>query len=166
MARESNEPSILKKRKSSPPSELPQRGRSKKEQVLSLFNTGVSNIYELSHLTGSKPSYVASVLQSAGHLAGYFDLYTHTSNPMNVYAQFFGGKLGFKNVEIAQQSIRTIETFYQQFEQTKDRAGQHHALVIAMTMFNRARWCGKAAESEIFRTWLLEKLRPPVGTTH
>ncbi|HEX4925457.1 MAG TPA: hypothetical protein VFV50_15295 [Bdellovibrionales bacterium] len=165
MARTPNEPTTLKRR---PPPESGEKrsARSKKEQVLSLFSSGVSNIYELSQLTGSKPSYVASVLQNAGHLTGYFDLYTHTSSPMNVYAQFFGGKLGFKNVEIARRSVDTIETFYQQFEETKDRAGQHHALAVALTMFNRARFCGKRDESEIFRMWLLEKLRPPAEETH
>lgn len=164
MARTPNEPATLKRKLPREPAERP--ARSKKEQVLSLFSSGVSNIYELSQLTGSKPSYVASVLQNAGHLTGYYDLYTHTSTPMNVYSQFFGGKLGFKSLDIARRSIEKIETFYRQFEETKDRAGQHHAQAVALTMFNRARFCGKREEAEVFRLWLLEKLRPPEGDTH
>lgn len=40
----------------------------------------------------------------------------------------------------------------------KDRAGQHHALVMALTMFDRARWTGKTVEADIFRQWLQEQL--------
>jgi len=41
---------------------------------------------------------------------------------------------------------------------TGDCAGQHHALSLALTMFNRARWTGKAREAAVFRAWLVSKL--------
>src|SRR5687767_3716316 len=70
---------------------------SKKSQILALYTSGVTEISELAQLTASRPSYVASVLQESGLISGYFDLYTHTGHPMNVYSKFFQGKLGFRD---------------------------------------------------------------------
>ncbi|HKX32684.1 MAG TPA: hypothetical protein VJ302_33670 [Blastocatellia bacterium] len=140
--------------------ELPPKEKraSKKQQIIALFTAGMGHVEDLAMITGSRPSYVASVLQSAGLMSGYFDLYTTTSHPMNVYSRFFAGRLGFKDEATAQQSIELIDRYYHQFELAADRAGQHHALMMAMTMFNRARWTGKAHEADIFRQWLLAKL--------
>jgi hypothetical protein len=135
-----------------------ERRTSKKDQIISLFTSGIVDIEELATITGSRPSYVASVLQGADLLSGYFDLYTTTAHPMNVYSRFFAGKIGYKDEAKAHESINLIDRYYQQFESTGDRAGQHHALLMAMTMFNRARWTGKAAEAEVFRQWLLSRL--------
>ena len=77
---------------------------------------------------------------------------------MNVYSKFFAGKLGFKDEETARQSIELIDRLHRQFELAGDRAGQHHALVMALTMFDRARWTGKGIEAEIFREWLTGRL--------
>jgi hypothetical protein len=139
---------------------LPQRGKrtSKKDQVISLFTSGIVNVEELAMITGSRPSYVASVLQAAGLMSGYFDLYTTTAHPMNVYSRFFAGRLGYKDVAKARESVNLIDRYYHQFELAGDRAGQHHALMMAMTMFNRARWTGKAGEAGIFREWLISRL--------
>jgi hypothetical protein len=139
---------------------LPHRERrtSKKDQIISLFTSGIADIEELAMITGSRPSYVASVLQAADLVSGYFDLYTTTAHPMNIYSRFFAGKLGYKDEAKARESINLIDRYYHQFESAGDRAGQHHALMMAMTMFNRARWTGKAAEAEIFRQWLISRL--------
>jgi len=51
-----------------------------------------------------------------------------------------------------------IDQLYRQFEFAQDRAGQHHALSMALTMFDRARWTGKGREADIFRHWLLARL--------
>ena len=131
---------------------------SKKQQIIALFTSGMGHVEDLAMITGSRPSYVASVLQSAGLMSGYFDLYTTTSHPMNVYSRFFAGRLGFKDETTAQQSIELIDRYHHQFELAADRAGQHHALMMALTMFNRARWTGKLHEADIFRQWLLAKL--------
>jgi hypothetical protein len=131
---------------------------SKKDQIISLFTSGIVNVEELAMITGSRPSYVASVLQAAGLMSGYFDLYTTTAHSMNVYSRFFAGRLGYKDEARARESIELIDRYYHQFELVGDRAGQHHALLMAMTMFNRARWTGKAAEAEIFRQWLISRL--------
>ncbi|GIV58038.1 MAG: hypothetical protein KatS3mg042_0951 [Rhodothermaceae bacterium] len=77
---------------------------------------------------------------------------------MNVYSKFFAGRLGFKDVETARRSVALIDRLYDRFEQVADRAGQHHALVMALTMYNRARWTGKTAEADVYRRWLLERL--------
>jgi hypothetical protein len=77
---------------------------------------------------------------------------------MNVYSKFFAGQLGYKDEETAKQSVQLIDRYYQQFELAGDRAGQHHALLMALTMFDRARWTGKQAEADVFRRWLLERL--------
>jgi hypothetical protein len=135
-----------------------ERRTSKKDQIISLFTSGIVDIEELAMITGSRPSYVASVLQAADLVSGYFDLYTTTAHPMNVYSRFFAGKLGYKDEAKARESIKLIDRYYHQFELAGDRAGQHHALMMAMTMFNRARWTGKADEAEIFRQWLISRL--------
>jgi hypothetical protein len=131
---------------------------TKKDQIISFFLAGITNIQEIATIVGSRPSYVAAVLQNARLLSGYFDLYTTSTQPMNVYSGFFAGKLGYKDAQAAHQSVELLNQFYEQFESEEDRAGQHHALVMALTMFNRARWIGKTQEAEIFRRWLLSKL--------
>ena len=135
-----------------------ERRVSKKDQIIALFTSGIGSVEDLAMITRSRPSYIASVLQEAGLMSGYFDLYTTTSHPMNVYSKFFAGRLGYKDEETARQSVELIERYYRQFETAGDRAGQHHALMMAMTMFDRARWTRKPREAEIFRQWLLARL--------
>lgn len=131
---------------------------SKKEQILSLFDNGISDLFELAKLSQARPSYVSAVLQQAGLLVNYFDLYTSSGKEMNIYSQYFSGKVGFKDEISAQRSVNLCEQMYTKFAQIGDRAGQHHALLVALTIFNRARWSGKLREAEIFRTWLISKL--------
>ena len=135
-----------------------ERRVSKKDQIISLFTSGISSVEDLAMITRARPSYIASVLQEAGLMSGYFDLYTTTSHPMNVYSKFFAGRLGYRDEATARQSVELIERYYRQFETAGDRAGQHHALMMAMTMFDRARWTRKPREAEIFRQWLLVRL--------
>ncbi|HEY7914806.1 MAG TPA: hypothetical protein VIG62_23045 [Blastocatellia bacterium] len=137
---------------------------SKKDQIISLFTSGIGDIEDLAMITGSRSSYVASVLQDAGLMTGYFDLYTTSSHPMNVYSKFFAGRLGFKDEATAKESLEVIDRLYHQFDLARDRAGQHHALLMALTMFDRARWTGKGEEAEIFRQWLIARLNEAVLT--
>ncbi len=132
---------------------------NKKDQILALFTSGIGEVEDLAMITGSRPSYVGSILQEAGLKPGYFDLYTSTSHPMNVYSKFFAGKLGFKDEETARASLELIDRLYGQFEFAGDRAGQHHALTMGLTMYDRARWTGKPAEAAVFRGWLLARLQ-------
>ncbi|MBA3766542.1 MAG: hypothetical protein H0W99_06065 [Acidobacteria bacterium] len=136
----------------------PPRRISKKDQILSLFLSGMNEVEDLAIITGSRPSYVGSILQESGLISGYFDLYTSTAHPMNVYSKFFAGKLGFKDEETARESVDLINHLYEQFALAQDRAGQHHALAMALTMFDRARWTSKGREAGIFREWLLKRL--------
>ncbi len=131
---------------------------TKNDQIVSVFLSGMTNLEELSKITGASNSYVGSVLQDAGLMTGYFDLYTTTANPMNVYSKFFVNKLGFKNEETAHRSVEVLENAYRQFDQQSDRAGQLHALEMALIMFDRARFTGKRREAEIFRDWLVSHL--------
>lgn len=131
---------------------------SKKEQIIGLYTSGIDNLEDIALMTGARPGYVASALQEAGLITGYFDLYTTTTHPMNTYSRFFAGKLGFKDEETARRSVELIDRLHHRFALANDRAGQHHALVMALTMFDRARWTGKVAEAEIFRQWLTAKL--------
>ena len=133
---------------------------TKKDQITSLFLSGMTNLEELAKMTNSSISYIGSVLQQAGLMTGYFDLYTTTANPMNVYSKFFVNKLGFRNEETAHRSVENIDRLYRQFEEQRDRAGQHHALDMALVMFDRARFTGKLREAEIFRQWLVAHLLP------
>jgi len=131
---------------------------SKKDQIISLYTSGIGSVEDLAIITGSRPSYIASILQEAGLMTNYFDLYTTTAHPMNVYSKFFAGKLGFKDEAAARSSVGLIDRMYRQFELAGDRAGQHHALLMALTMFDRARWTGKGPEADIYRRWLLDRL--------
>jgi hypothetical protein len=131
---------------------------TKKAMILDLWNKGEHDIWHIAHDMATRPSYVASVLQDAGLIHGYFDLYTSTANAMNIYAGAFTGQLGFKDAAAARRSVRHIDEVYRRLREVRDRAGQHHCLVVAMTMFNRARWSGKTSEAEIFRHWLMMRL--------
>jgi hypothetical protein len=131
---------------------------SRKDQIISLFLSGMGEIEDIAVITGARASYVGSVLQEAGLHQGYFDLYTSTAHPQNIYSKFFAGKLGFKDVETASESVTLIDRLYRQFEFAGDRAGQHHALQMALTMFDRARWTGKGREAGVFLNWLTARL--------
>jgi hypothetical protein len=128
--------------------------RSKKEQIVALYESGVTDIAQIVRKVGARPSYVAQVLQGAGLLTGYFDLYTTTAREQNVYTRFFRNVLSFKTVEAAHESVKRIDRLYNYFERLGDRAGQHQAMVLALTGKNRARWSGKQEESEVFSEWL------------
>jgi hypothetical protein len=138
---------------------------SKKDQIVTLFKAGITEVNDLAAITQSRPSYVAGVLEGVDGASGYFDLYTSTAKSMNAYSKFFAGKLGFRNEETARQSVELIDTLYHQFGVAGDRAGQHHALLMALTMFDRARWTGKEPEADVFRRWLHEQLDEPVLQT-
>ena len=122
---------------------------------------GFRNVDEISQLTRAQPSYIAQVLRDAQLLGGYFDLYTSSEKPMNIYSKFFAKKLSFKNVESARQSVSYIDLLYHQFERIEDRAGQHHTLYMALTMRNRALWSDKLKEAKIYSDWLLNQLSTP-----
>ena len=136
--------------------------RTKKETILTLFKAGVAEIEAISAIVGSKPSYVGSVLQRGGLIDNYFDLYTSTGQPMNIYSKYFVGKLGFKDVPTAQRSVSVLDATYHHFDEKQDRAGQHHSLEMGLTMLDRARWTGKMAEAEVYRRWLVGKLSTPL----
>jgi hypothetical protein len=136
--------------------------QSKKEMILSLFGSGVTEIETISAIAGAKPSYVGSVLQKEGLIDNYFDLYTSTAHPMNIYSKHFRGKLGFKDVESAKRSVELLDDSYRYFEHRQDRAGQHHSLEMGLTMLDRARWTGKLGEAEVYRRWLVGKLSTPL----
>ncbi len=136
--------------------------KSKKDMILSLFETGVTQIETIAAISGAKPSYVGAVLHKEGLIDNYFDLYTSTAHSMNIYSKHFQGKLGFKNVESAERSVRVLEGAYRYFDQQQDRAGQHHALEMGLTMLDRARWTGKLEEAEVYRQWLVKKLSTPL----
>lgn len=127
---------------------------SKKERILALYNQGVSDVADIARRVVARPSYVAQVLQREGLISGYFDLYTTTAREQNVYSRFFRHVLSFKTIEAARESVRKIDRLYNYFERLGDRAGQHQAMVLALTGKNRARWSGKKEESEIFNEWL------------
>jgi hypothetical protein len=141
--------------KTVPAPETKESAQSKKELILQIFKSGTKEIEKISAISGASPSYVGSVLQKEGLIDNYFDLYTSTAYPMNVYTKYFRGKLGFKDVETAKRGVNRLEQSYRYFSNSQDRAGQHHTLEMALTMMNRARWTGKTAEAEIYRIWLM-----------
>jgi hypothetical protein len=131
-----------------------ERKPSKKSRILELFNSGLTEISAIAEKVSTKPSYVASVLQTAGLISGYFDLYTTTALEQNLYSRFFRNTLSFKSVEAARESVARIAGLYEYFERLGDRAGQHHAEVLALMGRNRARFSGKLEEARVFEDWL------------
>ena len=127
---------------------------TKKERILALYDAGTQDIAQIVRQVGARPSYVAQVLQQAGYLSGYFDLYTTTAREQNVYTRFFRNVLSFRNLEAARESVRKIDRLYNYFERLGDRAGQHQAMVLALVGKNRARWSGKTEEAQVFSEWL------------
>src|SRR5437899_2545038 len=99
-------------------SRTPPRPGTQTEQDLDLFTSGVNDVEALADITGCRPSYVASVLQDADLLKGYFDLYTTSERPMNVYSQHFAGQLGFRDEEAARESVRLLDQSYREFERS------------------------------------------------
>jgi hypothetical protein len=136
------------------PTEEEAKPRSKKEQIIALYESGVTDVAQIVRRVAARPTYVAQVLQNAGLMTGYFDLYTTTAREQNVYSRFFRNVLSFKTVEAARESVKKIDRLYNYFERLGDRAGQHQAQVIALTGKNRARWSGKQEEAEVFSEWL------------
>ncbi len=131
---------------------------TKKDRVLKLYEKGITDVAELGRHTATHPSYVADVLRKEGLLTGgYFDLYTSTEVEQNVYSRFFRHILSFKNPEAARKSVERIDSLYRYFEEIGDHAGQHQAMVMALTGKNRARWSGKHEEARIFGDWLIAK---------
>lgn len=130
---------------------------SKKAQILDLFRSGITDPVELAAYAETSSSYVAQVLRSAGLLGGYFDLYTTTASDQNVYSRYFRGVLAFKDLAAARASVQRIDELYRHFDSIGDRAGQHQAMVIALTGQNRARWCGKTREAALFHDWLCRR---------
>ena len=61
--------------------------QTKKEMILSLYEKGTTEIETIAAISGAKPSYVGSVLQKEGLIDNYFDLYTSTNYPMNVFSR-------------------------------------------------------------------------------
>ena len=143
--------------------ETEEKIQTKKDTILSLYNSGTTEIEAIAAVSGAKASYVGSVLQKEGLIDNYFDLYTSTAHPMNVYSKHFKGKLGFKDVFTARRSVRELERTHRKFADDADRAGQHHTLEMALTMLDRARWTGKMEEAEVYRRWLVGKLSAPLA---
>src|SRR5919112_811220 len=77
-----------------------------------------------------------------------------TKKEQNVYTRYFRNVLHFRNVEAARESVARIDRLYNYFERLGDRAGQHQAMILALTGKNRARWSGKVEESQVFHEWL------------
>jgi hypothetical protein len=142
------------KNRSKPSPHLAPKKVTKKEQILKLYKQGIKDVAEIANQTATRTSYVSYVLSKAGLLEGYFDLYTTTAKEQNAYSRYFRSILAFKDEKAAQTSIERIDELYRRFEQLGDRAGQHQAMVIALTGMNRARWSGKLKEADVFRSWL------------
>ena len=74
---------------------------TKKQQIIDLYLAGITEFEALASMTGAQPSYVGAVLRHAGLIEGYFDLYTSTAHPMNVYSKRLTKQLGFKHEDAA-----------------------------------------------------------------
>lgn len=127
---------------------------TKKARAIAAWDAGERDILRIAREVESRPSYVARVLADTGRLTGYYDLYSRTGTPVNVYGARFAGLLAFRDLEAARASVAAIDQLYHDFEAAGDRAGQHHAQVVALAGRNRARWAGKPEAAAVFERWL------------
>lgn len=125
----------------------------RREQIKALFKEG-EQLDGISKKLKVHPSYVAQVLRQSGLIDKADDLFAN-SDDNSIYSRFFRHVLNFSNVEAAEKSIERIDSLYKYFEEIGDRAGQHQAMVIALTGKNRARWSGKQDVAKIFSDWLV-----------
>jgi hypothetical protein len=142
-----------------PPTARRRQRLSKKRQIINHYQAGMTRVGDIARAVNSPPSYVARVLTEEGLLSGYFDLYTTTGQVMNLYSAFSRGIIRFKTVEAARRSVERIDRLYRDYAERGDRAGQHHAEVMALVGLNRARSCGKREEARVFANWLIERLK-------
>jgi len=142
-----------------PPTARRRQRLSKKRRIINHYQAGMTNVGDIARAVNSPPSYVARVLMEAGLLSGYFDLYTTSAETMNLYSFFSRGIIRFKTVEAARASVKRIDRLYRDFAERGDRAGQHHAEMMALVGLNRARSCGKREEAKVFAYWLIERLK-------
>jgi hypothetical protein len=103
------------------------RRTTKKQQIIALYLSGITGVEELAKMTQARSSYVGRILQNAGFIQGYFDLYTSAAHPMNVYSKLLASQLGFKDEATARRSVTVLDQWYRHFARAGDRAGQHHA---------------------------------------
>lgn len=129
-------------------------GLTKRARAIEAWDAGERDIARIAREVESRPSYVARVLQDAGRVTGYYDLYSRTGTPVNVYGERFAGVLAFRDAEAARASVEQIDRLYHEFESAGDRAGQHHAQVVALAGRNRARWADKPEAARVFEHWL------------
>src|ERR1051325_5192120 len=130
---------------------------SKKELAAKLYGQGL-RVEKIAELLRTDPSYVAHSLIPHGMEPPYVDLYTSTG-PQNPYAQKLAGVLRFKDVQAARESVARIDEIYHEFEETRDRRGQHQAQLLALVGKNRAEGIGKRAEARVFADWLIDHLQ-------
>ena len=114
---------------------------TKKQMAIELFEQGL-RVETIANLLRVQPAYVARALLEAGHEPAYVDLYT-PSGGANRYAEVFAGVLRFKDVNAARASVAKIDQLYHEFEEQRDRRGQHQAQLVALTGKNRAEGIGK-----------------------
>jgi hypothetical protein len=129
---------------------------SKRQLSRELYEQGL-RVDAISEMLDTDPAYVANSLIAAGLVPAYVDLYTHTG-PQNRYAGMLAGVLRFKDLAAAKESVARIDALYHQFEEARDRRGQHQAQLLALTGKNRAEGLGKRQEARLFADWLIEHL--------
>lgn len=129
--------------------------RTKRARALAAWDAGERDLLRIAREVESRPSYVARVLADTGRLTGYYDLYSRTGTPVNVYGERFAGVLAFRDAEAARASVERIDRLYHEFESAGDRPGQHHAQVVALVGRNRARWADKPEAAAVFHHWLM-----------
>jgi len=82
-------------------------------------------------------SYIANVLIEAGKDVRYRDILVKRRAD-DRYSERFKGVLGFKNLEVAERSLREIDRLYQKFREEGDRVGMARTKLLATTGWRRA----------------------------
>ena len=70
------------------------------------------------------------------------------------YTKNFKGLPNLKNLETAQNTIKKLDKFYNQYKKNKDKNGQLHCLLIAEIAENQTMRQGKIGQQRLFSEWL------------
>lgn len=83
-----------------------------------------------------------------------FDFFSPMTSARTAYTHFYRDVLSLKSVADAEKSIAKIDDLFRYFHRLDDFAGKHHAMILALTGRNRAKWRGALDIAEIYDEWL------------
>ncbi len=118
------------------------------DQIRALYRSGMTSEEDLAFITDSNRSAVEEALRDVRNDPAASDF----------FAEFDLTSLGLRGVGSAKAAVGALDERYRTAREESNRAGQHTAMMMALTLFNQARWTGRNEEASLFRIWLMDRL--------